>query len=200
MAAFITVFCLVASKAVLSSNIYLSRVIKAKNVANRQLNDNLKSFDSLQQSYKAFDKADVNVINGKRDGNGDNDGSNSKIVLDALPSSYDFPALTSSIEKMMNDRSLKVSSITGTDDQVNQQGNISSAKPVSVSMPFTFTVDNANYDAVKKLVDALDHSIRPMVVDTFEISGGGDKITVTVNAHTYFQPAKNLNITKQVVK
>jgi hypothetical protein len=200
IASFVTVFCLIASKAVFSQNRYQAHVISAKEKAHHQLEDNLETYNKLATAYKAFDSASTNVIGGIKDGSGQNDGPNSKIILDALPSSYDFPALTSSIEKILGDSGLKVTSITGTDDQLNQQNNTSSPNPQPVSMPFSFTVTDANYASVSKLIDKLQHSIRPMQIDSIDVSGGINDMTVTVDAHTYFQPAKNVTITKKVVK
>jgi hypothetical protein len=200
IASFVTVFCLIASKAVFSQNRYQAHVISAKEKAHHQLQDNLEAYNKLATAYKAFDSAPTNVIGGTKDGTGPNDGSNSKIVLDALPSSYDFPALTASIEKILTENGLKVSNITGTDDQLNQQNNTSSPNPEPISMPFSFTVTNANYDSVSKLIDKLQHSIRPIQIDSIDISGGTNDMTVTVDGHTYFQPAKNVTITKKVVK
>jgi len=199
-ASFITVFCLVASKTVLSQNIYQSHVISKKEQARNQLNANLDAFDSLVDAYKKFDGASNNVLGGSKSGTGDNDGTNSKIILDSLPSTYDFPALTSSIEKILNDNSLQVSSITGTDDQINQQGNTSSPSPEAVEIPFSFTVKNASYESAQRLVKALQQSIRPIQVDTLDLSGGSGDMTITVTGHTYYQPAKSVNITKKVVK
>lgn len=200
VAAFITVFCLIASKAVLSQNQYQARVTKAKEEAHQQLKKNITAFNGLVTSYKAFDSADPNVIGGTIGGGGDNDGPNSKLILDALPSSYDFPALTSSMEKILKDQQLKVGNITGTDDQLNQQNNTSSASPEAVSIPFSFTVNDANYASIQQLINKLDHSIRPIQVDSIDLTGGTSNMTITVNAHTYFQPAKSLQITKKVVK
>lgn len=199
-AAFITVFCLVASNTVFSQNRYQARVISAKEKAHKQLQDNINTYSDLATSYKAFDNASTNVIGGTKGGSGDNDGSNSKIILDALPPTYDFPALTSSIEKILQDNHLKVTSITGTDDQINQQGNTASANPQPVEIPFTFTVSNASYASVNQLMSKLQQSIRPIVIDTLDASGGQNDMTVTVSAHTYFQPAKTVSITKKVVK
>lgn len=199
-ASFITVFCLIASKAVLSQNQYNARVTTAKEKANDQLETNLNTFEDLQASYKAFNSTATNVIGGNSEGTGDNDGDNSKIVLDALPSSYDFPALTSSLEKIFRDRNLQVSNITGTDDQVAQQSNQSSPTPSPVEIPFTFTISNANYQSVTQVIDTLQRSIRPVQIDTMDVSGGKNQMTVTVTAHTYYQPAKSVSITKKVIK
>ncbi|MFO0781864.1 MAG: hypothetical protein U0524_03155 [Candidatus Saccharimonadales bacterium] len=200
VSAFVTVFCLMASKTVLSQNQYNSRVMSAKQKAYNQLQDNTEAFSDLQKSYQAFNSTSTNVIGGLTEGSGDNDGSNSKIILNALPSTYDFPALTSSLEKILKDRGLKVSSITGTDDQVNQQSNTSSSTPEPVEIPFTFSVSGANYKAVNELFKALQSSIRPFQVDKLSVTGGGDDMTVTVDAHTYFQPARSIEPTKKVIK
>lgn len=200
VAAFVTIFCLVAAKAQFGLNRYQARVTEGKEKANTQLQQNIKAFDSLAASYKAFNSTSTNIISGNSGGTGDNDGPNSKIILNALPSTYDFPALTSSIEKILKSQNLSVASITGTDDQVNQQENASSPTPQAVEMPFSFTVNNANYESVNQLMSALQRSIRPIQVDSVNISGGGSNLTVVVNAHTYYQPGKSVTITKKAVK
>lgn len=200
VAAFITIFCLVASKAVFDQNRYLSKVSGQKEKALSQLKSNLEATDTLIKSYQVFDGAPTNVIGGSRTGKADNDGSNSKIILDSLPSTYDFPALTSSIEKILTDRGLKVSSITGTDDQLAQQSNLESPTPKPTEIPFAFSVSNANYQDIQRVMQALQQSIRPIQIDKVELSGELTSMSATVNAHTYYQPAKNVNVTKKVVK
>lgn len=198
--AFITIFCLMASKAVLSQNRYQSRVIAAQQTAHQQLLDNIDSYNNLSQSYNKFNNASTNVIGGKKDGNGGNDGSNSKIILDALPDTYDFPALTSSVEKILAANGLKITSITGTDQQLSQQSNSSSTNPQPVQMPFGFTVTDASYASVAALIENLQASIRPMQIDTVDISGSVNNMTVTVTAHTYYQPQKKVSITQEAVQ
>jgi len=200
IASFVAVFCLVASKAVFSQNRYQGRVISAKEKAHDQLQANLAAFDKLSTSYKIFDTKNPNLIGGNINGSGDNDGSNSKLILDALPPSYNFPALAASLEKILSSQGLKVSAITGTDDQVAQQSNSSSPTPQPIEMPFTFTVNNANYTQISQLTAMLQRSIRPIQIDTVNLSGSVNDMTATFTAHTYYQPAKSLNVTKKVIK
>jgi hypothetical protein len=200
IASFIAVFSLVASKAVLTQNSYQSRVTAKKEVAYHQLTTNIVAAKSLVDSYKQFTDKSNNVIGGNTVGQGDKDGDNGKIILDALPSNYDFPALASSLEKILTSQNLKVSSITGTDDQVNQQTNLSSPSPVPVPMPFSFSVTNASYTSIQQLINTLQSSIRPIQIDTIVLSGAADNMQTTITAHTYYQPAKNLKITKELVK
>lgn len=197
-ASFVTIFCLVASRAVLSQNAYQSRVTTAKEKANTQLKNNISAYSQLAQSYQAFVSKPTNIIGGNTNGSGDRDGDNAKIILDALPSSYDFPALTSSLAKIL--KGYNVSGITGTDDQVNQQINTSSGSPQPVSMPFSFSVDNLSYSSVGQLINTLQQSIRPLQIDSINLSGAAGSMTLTVNAHTDYQPGKSVSITKQVVK
>jgi hypothetical protein len=200
IASFVTVFCLVASQSLWSTQRYQSRVIAAKEKANTQLKANEKAVDSLVASYKSFVTTGNNVLGGSINGTGDNDGDNAKIVLDALPSKYDFPALTSSLEKIFKDQNLNVTSITGTDDEVAQSATASSASPATVTMPFSFTISNASYSSVQNLISILQRSIRPISIDSLTLAGGANDMQFTVNAHTYYQPGKDLSITKQVVR
>ncbi|HEY5442837.1 MAG TPA: hypothetical protein VIJ68_04825 [Candidatus Saccharimonadales bacterium] len=200
-AAFVTIFCLVAAKAVWSQTRYQSRVTAKSEIAHQQLQKNLSAFKDLVSSYNAFEATNPNIIGGNPNGGtGPNDGDNAEIILHALPSSYDFPALTASLEKILKTGGFNVSSITGTDDQLSQQGNTSSPTPQAVSMPFSFTVNNTNYTSIQQLIDTLQRSIRPIQVDNLTLSGGADNTTLTVNAHTYYQPGKSVNITKEEVK
>lgn len=200
IASFVSVFCLIASHTVLSLNSYQSRVISAKQTANVQLKANLKAADNLTSAYQKFVNTPQNVIGGNSVGTGNRDGDNGRIILDALPGAYDFPGLTSSLEKILNDQHLKVTAITGTDDQLNQQQNVSSPNPQPVPMPFTFSVTNASYASVQQLITTLQNSIRPISIDTMTISGNNTNITLSVTAHTYYQPSKSVSITKKVVK
>lgn len=198
VASFVTVFCLVASRALISQQRYQSRVIKEKGVAVKQLKDNIAAADSLKKSYSDFVSQPENVLRGNPSGSGEKDGDNGKIVLDALPSKYDFPALTTSLEKILSDKSYKIESITGADDELNQQNSAGPA-PTPVEMPFEISV-SGQYASMKSLVDTLDRSIRPFQIQTIEFSGSGSGIHATINAKTFYQPEKSLTITTKEIK
>lgn len=200
VASFITVFSLIAANALWSERGYLSRVTADKEKAHAQLQDNVKAVDTLVTSYKAFVSTPTNVIGGNSQGTGDNDGDNAKIILDALPPQYDFPALTSSLEKILSDRNFTIGSIGGTDDQLAQQANVSSPTPQPVAMPFSINVSNANYTSVQGLIDVLLRSVRPIQIDNLALNGSANSMQMTVNAHTYYQPEKDLKIGTKVVK
>jgi hypothetical protein len=197
-ASFIVIFCLVASNSLLSQNRFQARVANGKEAAKKQLDANIAAYNALQSSYNKFNNSNPNVIGGNQNGTGDNDGNNAKIVLDSLPSVYDFPALTSSIEKILKDRNINLASLTGVDD-LNAQSKNSSETPTPTQMPFGFTV-STNYDSAQNLFATLEKSIRPISIDKVSVSGSSSNMTLNFNAHTYYQPAKELKIDKRPVK
>lgn len=199
VAAFVLVFSLVATKTLVSQAGYQNRVISAKRTAVKQLKADITASEDLKASYKAFTGTTQNVLNGDPNGTGPQDGNNAKIVLDALPSSYDFPALTTSLEKLLTNSNVKIANITGTDDEVAQGPNSSSTSPQPVAMPFQISV-NGDYGAIQKLIDQFEHSIRPFQIQSMQISGSQNDLVLNLTAQTFYQPAKSLNISTKVIK
>lgn len=199
IASFIVVFCLIASFTLFGQLGYQNKVIDKKKDALNQIHVDLKSVDSLVTSYKAFVQTSTNIIGGVPGGSGATDGDNAKIVLDALPSKYDFPALATSLDSILTAQNVQIQSISGTDDEVTQSASGTSSSPQPVPMPFEITVDG-NYDAIKHVVDAFNRSIRPLQIQTMKVTGNESQMTLTISAQTYYQPEKVLNIKKEVVK
>lgn len=198
VAAFVVVFCLVASKTLLSQANYQNKVIGVKKDAVSQLKDNIAARDSLVSSYKAFVDTPQNILGGNPTGTGEQDGDNAKLILDSLPSKYDFPALVASLEKMANSQGLQIVSITGTDQEAEQQGSAEGA-PQAVPMPFELQV-SGSYEAVQGLVKMFGNSIRPFQIQTIELSGGQTNMTATINAQSFYQPEKTFKVQTEVLK
>lgn len=199
IAAFVVVFALVASKTLISQAAYQNRVISAKKTAVSQLKTDIQATDSLAAAYKAFVGTSQNVLGGNPKGNGGQDGDNAKIALDALPSKYDFPALATSLEKLLTSQNVQIQSITGTDEEVTQSSDQSSPTPKPIAMPFQISV-TGNYQSIQNLIDAFGRSIRPFQIQTMQLSGDQKNMTLTLTAQTFYQPEKVLNITTEVVK
>ncbi len=197
--AFVIVFCGIASKSLITQASYQNRVIAAKKKALTTLKGDLNARTGLVASYKAFVGTPQNVLGGNPVGTGDKDGDNAKIILDALPSKYDFPALTTSIEKLVTSQGLAIVGISGTDDELGQAAAKQNATPSPIAMPFQVQVAGS-YDSIKGFVDSLERSIRPFQVQKVELSGSEGSMTATIDAQTFYQPERSLNIKTEVVK
>lgn len=198
-AAFIAVFSLVASRALLGQRSYQSRLITEKKKALAQLKSNNQAATQLVDSYKAFVSAPNNIIGGSPTGSGDRDGDNAKIVLDALPSKYDFPALATSLEKLLASKNYKIESITGTDDEINQSAASEASAAAPVEIPFEVAV-SGNFDTAQGVLDIFQHSIRPIKITTLGFSGGDNTLKIQITGLTYYQPQKTVKIIQKVVK
>ncbi|HSX32239.1 MAG TPA: type 4a pilus biogenesis protein PilO [Candidatus Saccharimonadales bacterium] len=198
-AAFVLVFAIVAGRTLASQMSYQNRVITAKKAALTQLKDDLKARDALQKSYSDFISENPNILGGDPDGSGDRDGDNAKLILDALPSKYDFPALATSLEKLINSQSLEITGISGTDQEAAEAIKEATPTPEAVPMPFQLQV-NGSYESIQSFVDITLKSIRPIKISTMELTGDQSTMSVNITAQTYYQPEKSLNIRNEVVK
>lgn len=199
VSSFIIVFSLVASRALLSQRAYQSRVINKKEQARDQLKTNLDNIKKLETAYTSFVGTSQNIIGGSSTGQGGKDGDNGRIVLDALPSKYDFPAVTSSLEKILTQNGLSIVNMTGSDDEVAQQSNASINNPQPIPIPFEVTV-GGSYGSIQNAITVFEASIRPISINGIKFSGTDAKLNADIKAQTYYQPETSLNITTQVIK
>jgi hypothetical protein len=199
IACFVTIFSLVASRSLLAQRSYQARVITQKDKAKTQLVSNLAARDQLVTQYKVFAESSVNIIGGSATGGADKDGDNARIILDALPSKYDFPALATSLEKLLNQSGLATRSISGTDDEIAQGTANGSSSSSVIDMPFDLSFEG-EYTKTQSFMSVLERSIRPIQVMTLSITGNDKQLSTTLTAKTFYQPEKNLSIKSEVVK
>jgi len=184
----VVMFAIVASATLIKQIAYQSKVIGLREKAKTQLVANTKAIDSVLDSYKTFEGATESVI-GTPD-------KNSKIVLDALPSKYDFPALATSLESLVKESGAKLDSISGTDNEA--QAEQDSANPQPIEIPFDLSA-TGKLASLQLLVSKLEHSIRPIKIKSISFNATGGNVQVTILAVTYYQPEKQLGITESVV-
>lgn len=195
IASFATVASIMVSRALWAQASYTNKVIGKKEAAVDQLEANKAAVDQLTASYKSFDEQSPNLIGGSTTGTGPKDGSNSTLILDSLPDNYNFPALASSIEKLLTGYS--ITGITGTDDSANQASAGASVTPVEI--PIGLSV-STNYDGMKNLIGVFDKSIRPFKITKIQATGSNNDLDLTLDMITYYQPATNVRITEESVQ
>lgn len=197
LAAFVVVFSLFASQALWQQRGYQAKVINKKKTALRELKRSAGEVDKLKASYVAFADAKENVLGGSATGTGDKDGDNPRLVLDALPSKYDFPAVATSLEKVFKD--YKIDSIEGTDDEVTQSAVEASGNPQLVEIPFVITL-SGSASATKNILSTYERSIRPFQIQKVSLKSEKDEVKTTVNAKTYFQAPKKFDVKREIMR
>ena len=197
LASFIIVFSLIASNALIKQSSYQGKVIGKKKTALKQLKTNSAEIEKLKTAYQVFAGAEQNVLEGSSKGSGDKDGENPRLILDALPSKYDFPALTSSLEKLFKPYNLET--ITGTDDEVAQGAAPSSGTPQPVEIPFTIAMKGSSQQS-KEILQLFEKSIRPFQIQKLTLTGESSQIKLNIDAKTYFQPQKKFDVKTEKVK
>jgi hypothetical protein len=185
VATFIVVFCAFASRALFSQGAYHNRIISEKKIALNQLKSNEESIKELAVSYDSFSTQPINVIGGNPEGQGPNDGGNLKIMEDALPSKYDFPALTSSFEKIIKSVGVQSKSIGGQEDPELSKTTEPTESATALEIPYSLAVSGPQ-DKIQLLLDTLERSIRPMSITSVQIQIAGQTLDTRIQLKTYY--------------
>jgi hypothetical protein len=199
----VTVFCLVSTKSLLSQGGYQRNVINQRNKAVKQLKDNLAAANQLKDQYNnVFENSGpINIIGGKNNPSPDAvppDGDNARIVLDALPNSYDFPALVTSLTKILQSDNINNPSVGGSDQSLSITSTPSaSPQQVNIDVPISGVASFAN---IQKLLADLQRSIRPFDITALQVNGGANNMSFNFTMTTYFQPGMSLDVGSKVIK
>lgn len=206
LASFIVVFAGFAAHSLLERRSYQAELIRQKETALEQITENETNARALEASYSSFVSGSENIIGGNADPDLDNigprDGDNARLVLDALPSKYDFPALVTSIEAILRAQNVDIAGISGTDDELNYadvDDRPAPSETAPVDIPFSIEF-NGDYADIQRLIDALERSIRPLHVEFIAMQGNEDQLRVEVQARTYFQPERIFSVETEVLR
>lgn len=203
VAVFVSVFCLVSSKELLSQAAYQRRLLGARRATAAQMEKDKKAAATLVDQFANVfvGGSPTNVLGGKAVTGGNAvppDGDNASIVLDSLPTTYDFPALISSVEKILTTNSISSPQISGTDQSATADNKPSSApKPVAINLT---VAGQGSYDHVQKLIADFERSTRPFDVTSLQLTGNNSLMNFQMNVRTYYQQAKTLGIGSKEVK
>jgi hypothetical protein len=196
-------FCLYSSKTLLSKALYQQKVVSASNKAVKQLDANLTGAAQLSSQYKGLFENDspINVLGGKNDSSAGAvppNVDNARIALDALPITYDYPALIASLTKILTDNGISAPTITGTDATATTPSDPSaSPQPVMITVSIS---GSGSSSSVQNVLNSLEKSIRPFDVTSLQLSGSGSQLDLTASLNSYFQPAKTLGITRGSIR
>lgn len=184
----VVIFAIIAANALAKQMSYQSKVISFRNQANKLLQSNITVSDSIVEAYQQFESANESVI-----GTAD---KNPVVILNALPSKYDFPALTASIEALVRDSGASLKAITGVDEEALAEQD--SINPQPIEIPFQINAVGS-LASIQLLVNNMELSIRPFKIVSLGLKAQDTAIDATISAVTYYQPEKLLDINQYTV-
>lgn len=182
---------------------YNEQVLGVKQDTVSTLDHNLSVIDGLKTDVQALE---VNTALMSVKANDSDEAL--QVVLDALPSDANSLALGASLQNKLlagitgsySLKSLQVSPITGVetlgDTSVVDAGETVAASNV-ISFNFSVKGDQA---ALKQVLQNLERSIRTIVVTRLSMDTQAGDLTMTVEGHAFYQPAKTIELTEEVVK
>ncbi len=198
-AVFVVVFCIFAIRTLVSQMSFQNTVISEKKKALTQLEKNNNNLNSLSEDYATFDESVINILGGARDGEGPRDGSNTKIVLDALPASLDIPALASSFEKILVEGGYQFDSISGSERSTTASKSNVVANEQLYEIDYGFSVQGSTEQTLT-LLERLESSIRPIYVDQVNMSVNKGNINASYSIRTFYAEEMMFELGSKEVK
>lgn len=192
------VVCFVLALSLARQLAFNQKVISVKGETNNTLNQNRETFETI--------KTEVNkLISDKRlsDLRVSDTDTALQVVIDALPTSDDRAALATSLQQVVLSRSgVTIDSIRVTDDSGAATIDAED-EPADATTPQEITFDVVivgNYAQVSQAVTDMEKSIRPFSVQRMQIDGSGNQLRVSLQAKTFYLPAKTVNVKQEALK
>jgi hypothetical protein len=195
IAAFVLIFGLFTIKTLFGFYAYQNVVISAQKASLSNINLDQQVANNVESSYKSFVNQPNNIIGGTSIGTTSTSGNNAKIILDALPQTYDFPALMSSMQSLLTVPGITIQSLTGSDTSLTQ---VVSSQPIPI--PISFAVQGS-YSNIENLFNVLNRSVSPIDILSVELSGTDTSLTASITAQTYYyEPSSGIFSSTEIIK
>ncbi|MDO8336362.1 MAG: hypothetical protein Q7T74_06300, partial [Candidatus Saccharibacteria bacterium] len=200
-ASVLVAFAVVVSVFLAKQIIFTEKVLIEKNNTIGTLEQNLKTSSELDKNVKKL-RADKNLTS-VRSSASDN---NLDVVIDAMPYKADDVALGSSLQTALltsaTIESLSVESTDSAAESGSSSTDTSALEQVGDAQPVVFSFKaTGTSEQLEDILDRLNRSIRPIHVISLQLeSAGANNLTATVQAVTYYQPQKTVELKEKVVK
>ena len=182
ISAVIIMFSVMSIRFLWQKKSYNDRVIGAKTKTRASIEENISSLDQLASQFPDLQKRATN---------------NDKTILHALPPTYDYAALVTSMEFLADQSGVKLDSGVGTDQSATAIKEQNTSQPQEIALSLNV---RGSYEAISKYIDNLERSIRPVIITGADFSGSNGDLKATLTAKTYYQPARSLEVTMEEVR
>ncbi len=190
IAAVVVAMALVALNFLWGTAKYNDKVQSRQEEARDTLESNVEVIPDLEEAYRVLE------LSGALTPDQEPEKENAEVILDALPTKFDFAELAASMENLAKKSSVQLEGFSGVDE--GSDASVAVPDPEPLPLPFSVNV-SGEYTAVAKFMRGLENSIRPMKVVSVSLTGTSNRLQATFNIETSYQPAFDLNIQKEVV-
>lgn len=200
---FITIFAIFGLKDFLSLRSFQQKIIVADTTAYNQLNNDINSANILVKNYNKFLNNKSKTIQNIRSTiitpttkgfhyNG------ATMVLDAMPTTYDYPATESYLQNMLDSINQGNDTFSINNNSGGQSAGVFSTSAAPVT--FSISANSINYQALIQLVQVMKNSVRPITINSLSISGSNNSMTVNITAQLYYQSSQTFSISQTEIK
>lgn len=169
-------------------------ILTKNNAAVAELEDSIRLLDTNEALNSAKAKPDDKAL---------------QVVLDALPADANSLALGSSLQHKLIEgiagltlESISTTPVAGV--EVSADTNVQTATPKAgdkTANQITFRMAvSGDANALKQLLDRFEHSIRAIDITNLVLEQTNGKLTMTIDAHAFYEPARVIELKDKVVK
>jgi Tfp pilus assembly protein PilO len=194
--------CLVLAQFMVRQLMYNNKVIGEKAKTQQILDRNLQTFDTLKKEVtKLTANSDLTALRVA-----DTDTA-LQVIIDALPTEDDRAVLGTSLQQVVLARSgVGISSINVTQTGVASLATAAAPTTTTVApskTPSEIVFDVVvvgNYAQIASAIKDMEHSIRPISINSIKLEGSGQMLSATISARTYYLPGKTVELTQKPVR
>lgn len=182
MASVVVMFSVISMRFLWDKKNYNGRVISAKTKARDDIRSNIENLKRLAEQFPQLESSAT---------------ANSKTILHALPPVYDYAALASSIDYLATVSGVVSDTNIGEDMSATAETSATISKPVE--LPLTLSV-SGSYESIRQYILNLERSLRPVHITSVEYSGSNSNLQATLQATTYYQPVRSLDVLRSTIQ
>lgn len=199
-ASVVVAFALVASLFLIKQMVFQTKIIAAKAETNNTLQDNIDTTPDLKKEVEKL-IANPNLTDARAKANQ----NNLSVIFDALPYVADDIGFGSSLQSVLlsglgTPENITINSLSSSTAEEGEEVAGTAIPEGAQELAFSFTITGSDKD-IKEILARFDRSIRPIQIDSLSLQAGeGGKVTASIQARTFYQPAKTLELTNKTVK
>lgn len=201
IASAVVVICLVVGMNIFQRIQYQMKVNTEISKTAKTMETNVKAIDGLIKNVNDLRANRLLTAPGLKA----DDSTVFQVVIDALPTENDSVSLSSSLQnKILNRSGVTIEQIS-VDGESSSSSNDDDEVTTSnvefpVAQPINFRISIVGtYESIKQTLTDIERTIRPIIINSLEISGTDDRLTATIQATTYYSSNVNFQVGEKEV-